>query len=97
MKDKTFVDKKSTKKYVSLAHFIQNSSNVIIVGLVWNGFIFDNFLEDHHNEWQKYSQAATQGGSQQSPMTQEELWIKENLDKKDRVYGFGMEGVKLKN
>ena len=29
-------------------------------------------------------------------MTQEEFWIKENLDKKDRVYGFGTEGVKLK-
>ena len=29
-------------------------------------------------------------------MTQEEFWIKENLDKKGRVYGFGAEGVKLK-
>ena len=29
-------------------------------------------------------------------MTQEEFWIKENLDKKGRVYGFGTEGVKLK-
>ena len=30
------------------------------------------------------------------PITQEEFWIKENLDKKGRVYGFGTEGVKLK-
>ena len=29
-------------------------------------------------------------------MTQEEFWIKENLDKKDRVYGFGAEEIKLK-
>ena len=29
-------------------------------------------------------------------MTQKEFWIKENLDKKDCVYGFGTEGVKLK-
>ena len=29
-------------------------------------------------------------------MTQEEFRIKENLDKEGRVYGFGMEGVKLK-
>jgi len=29
-------------------------------------------------------------------MTQEEFWIKENLDKKARVYGFGREMVKLK-
>ena len=28
-------------------------------------------------------------------MTQEEFWIKENPDKKGRVYGFGTEGVKL--
>ena len=29
-------------------------------------------------------------------MTQNEFWIKENLDKKSRVYGFGTEGVKFK-
>ena len=29
-------------------------------------------------------------------MTQEEFWIKENLDKKCHMYDFGMEGVKLK-
>ena len=29
-------------------------------------------------------------------MTQEEFWIKENRDKKGRVYGFGTEGIKLK-
>ena len=29
-------------------------------------------------------------------MTQEEFWIKDNLDKKGRVYGFGAKGVKLK-
>ena len=29
-------------------------------------------------------------------MTQEEFWIKNNLDKKGRVYSFGTEGVKLK-
>ena len=35
-------------------------------------------------------------GSQLPPMTQEEFWIKENLDKKDRVCSFSSEGVKLK-
>jgi len=29
-------------------------------------------------------------------MTQEEFWIKENLDKKGRVYGLDTDGVKLK-
>jgi len=29
-------------------------------------------------------------------MTQVEFWIKENLDKKGRIYGFGTEGFKLK-
>ena len=29
-------------------------------------------------------------------MTPEEFWVKENLDKKGRVYGFGTQGVKLK-
>jgi len=29
-------------------------------------------------------------------MNSEEFWIKENLDKKDHVYGFDTEGVKLK-
>lgn len=66
VKDKTFVEKKSAKKYAN-----------------------------HQNKWHEYSQAATQGGSQLPPMTQEEFWIKENLDKKGRVYGFGADGVKL--
>jgi len=29
-------------------------------------------------------------------MTPEEFWVKENPNKKGRVYGFGTEGVKLK-
>ena len=29
-------------------------------------------------------------------MTPKEFWVKENLDKKGRIYGFGTEGVKLK-
>ena len=29
-------------------------------------------------------------------MTLEEFWLQGNLDKKDRVYGFGNKGVKLK-
>ena len=29
-------------------------------------------------------------------MTPEEFWVKENLDKKDHVYDFGTERVKLK-
>ena len=29
-------------------------------------------------------------------MTPEEFWLKENLDKKGHVYGFGTKGVKLK-
>ena len=44
----------------------------------------------------EYTQATTQREFQLSPMTPEEFWDKENLDKKGRVYGFGMEGVKLK-
>ena len=47
-------------------------------------------------KWEEYSQATTQGGSQLLPMTPEEFWLQENLDKKGRVYGFGTEGVKLK-
>jgi len=58
-----------------------------------NSFIFDNFQENHYKKWEEYTQAAT---SQLSPMTPEEFWIKENLDKKDRVYGFDIERVKLK-
>ena len=35
-------------------------------------------------------------GSQLPPMTPDMLWIKENPDKKGRVYGFDTKGVKLK-
>jgi len=34
--------------------------------------------------------------SQLPPMTQEQFWFQENLDKKGRAYGFRTEGVKLK-
>lgn len=52
--------------------------------------------EEHHKKWEEYTRAATQGGSQLPPMTPEEFWLQENLNKKDRAYGFGTEGVKLK-
>lgn len=53
-------------------------------------------LEEHHKKWEEYTQTTTQGGSQLPPMTSEEFGLQENLDKKDRVYSFGIKGVKLK-
>ncbi|KAJ8429167.1 LOW QUALITY PROTEIN: hypothetical protein Cgig2_010117 [Carnegiea gigantea] len=53
---------------------------------------------EHRNRWQEYrsSQPSTNGSSQSPPLSYRGIWAQGNLTSKGCVYGFGAEGVVMK-
>ena len=48
--------------------------------------------------WQEYrsTQSSTDDSSQNPPLSERDIWVQGNLNSKGRVYGFGAEGVVMK-
>ncbi|KAJ8443079.1 hypothetical protein Cgig2_004284 [Carnegiea gigantea] len=55
-------------------------------------------LEEHMKRWQDYrsSHSSTDDSSQNPPLSERDIWVQGNLTSKGRVYGFGTEGVVMK-
>ena len=54
--------------------------------------------EEHMKRWQEYrsSHSSTDDSSQNPPLSERDIWVQGNLTSKGRVYGFGAEGVLMK-
>ncbi|KAJ8450676.1 hypothetical protein Cgig2_021148 [Carnegiea gigantea] len=54
--------------------------------------------EEHRKRWQEYrsSHSSTDDSSQSPPLSERDIWVQGNLTSKGRVYGFGAEGVVMK-
>lgn len=54
-------------------------------------------LEEHRNRWQEYrSSHSTDDSSQSPPLSKHDIWVQGNLTSNGHVYGFGAEGVLMK-
>ncbi|KAJ8433272.1 hypothetical protein Cgig2_001670 [Carnegiea gigantea] len=55
-------------------------------------------LEEHRKRWQEYrsSHSSTDDNSQSPLLPERDIWVQGNLTRKGRVYGFGAEGVVMK-
>ncbi|KAJ8435921.1 hypothetical protein Cgig2_013268 [Carnegiea gigantea] len=55
-------------------------------------------LDEHLKRWHEYrsSHTSTEDSSQTPPLSEQDIWVKGNLTSKGRVYGFGAEGVLMK-
>ncbi|KAJ8439327.1 hypothetical protein Cgig2_022464 [Carnegiea gigantea] len=55
-------------------------------------------LDEHLKRWHEYrsSHTSTDDSSQTPPLSEQDIWVQGNLTSKGRVYGFGAEGVLMK-
>ena len=69
-----------------------------VINIVIHIVVFVNTQEEHTKRWQEYrsSNSSTDDSSQSLPLSERDIWVQGNLNSKGRVYGFGAEGVVMR-
>ena len=70
-----------------------------VINILIHIVLFVNTQEEHTKRWQEYrsSNPSTDDSSQSpNPLSERDVWVEGNLNSKGRVYGFGAEGVLMR-
>ena len=70
-----------------------------VINILIHIVVFVNTQEEHTKRWQEYrsSNTSTDDSSQSpNPLSERDVWVEANLNSKGRVYGFGAEGVLMR-
>ena len=69
-----------------------------VINILIHIVLFVNTQEEHTKRWQEYrsSNPSTDDSSQSLPLSERDIWVQGNLNSKGRVYGFGAEGVVMR-